>query len=539
LYGFGPTIPPAVKEQMQEPVDFDDAEAAATELMRRQALMRRNLVMAGDNLAIAQERDTLRYAQVRDGQYLPRVRVFQEGDYVYLRPATMACEHMKGSGLTLGVEPRKLRVLKAGPDGSVELIGRDGKRMTVNASNLTLCHLPDIDGAIDLTLAQVDDDLECEGCGSPHHEADMLLCDNCLEGWHIWCLTPPLQQVPPEEEPWLCAKCKAAGVTEEDIQERQLASALNQEQEGRQRAFKRANNPSAVQQRKDARDAAMQGRLVRRLLPDGEELWGRIFYRGNTEGHRPYLVVYQDGSQEICGNQAVAKRPGWLLPEGALLPTDVIVPSPSTAAAAGVMLTTAAAENPAAQYKCPWPYSWHPGEGRSLLKPKFAVLEAINSSLESGAGGRPPTVEDLHAHVHVQVRELLKSLDLPRGLRYLDPFAGDGMMVETLRGLGIEPVTSDQHRGFWSLQSSPLNPDLYDLVKPDIVISAVSDEQFRRFWAPVVRRCAAYSAAIVWLVAGGPGRARKGCQTQRDGAVRCVYRLVLQDPGVAQLDGRC
>jgi hypothetical protein len=83
LYGVGPTIPPAVKEQLEQPVDFDDAEAAATELVSRQALMRKNLVMAGENLAIAQERDTLRYAQVRDGQYLPRVRVFQEGDYVY------------------------------------------------------------------------------------------------------------------------------------------------------------------------------------------------------------------------------------------------------------------------------------------------------------------------------------------------------------------------------------------------------------------------------------------------------------------------
>jgi hypothetical protein len=538
LYGFGPTIPPAVREQMQEPVDFDDAEAAATELMRRQALMRRNLVIAGDNLAIAQERDTLRYAQVRDGQYLPRVRTFQEGDYVYLRPATMACEHMKGSGLTLGVEPRKLRVLKARPDGSVELIGRDGKRMTVNASNLTLCHLPDIDGTIDLTLAQVDEDLACEGCGSPHHEADMLLCDNCLEGWHIWCLTPPLQRVPPEEEPWLCAKCKAAGVTEADIQERRLASALNQEEEGRHRAFRRANNPSAVQQRKDARDAAMQGRLVRKLLPGGEELWGRIFYRGNIEGHRPYLVVYQDGSEEICGNQAVAKRPGWLLPEGTLLPSDVNIPSPNAAtAAAGAVLATATAGDPEARYKCPWPYSWCPGVNRSLKEPNIAILESANSSLAQGAVVRPPTTEGLH--VHVQVRELLESLRLPRGMRYLDPFAGNGLMVEALKGLGVKPVTSDQNRGVWDFQASPLNPDLYDLVKPDIVISLVTEDQLRRFWAPVLRRCLAYSAAIVWLVTGASRRARGSCQTERHGQERCVYKLILHDPGVMLLDGSC
>jgi hypothetical protein len=173
-----------------------------------------------------------------------------------------------------------------------------------------------------------------------------------------------------------------------------------------------------MQQRKDARNAAMQIRLVRKLLPGGEELWGRIFYRGNTEGHRPYLVVYQDGSEEICGNQAVAKRPGWLLPEGTLLPSDVNIPSPSAAAAA--VLATATAGDPAARYKCPWPYSWCPGVDRSPKEPNFAVLELINSSLAQGAEGRPSTSEGLH--VQVQVRELLESLRLPREKRYLDPF---------------------------------------------------------------------------------------------------------------------
>jgi hypothetical protein len=514
LYGLGPTIPPAVKERLEEPVDFDDAEAAATELVHRQALMRRNLVIAGENLAIAQERDTLRYAQVRDGQYLPRVRVFQEGDYVYLKPATRVCEHMKGSGLTLDVEPRKLRVVSTKPDGSVELIGRDGRRMTVNASNLTLCHLPDMDGTIDMTLAYVDDDLLCEGCGSPHHDADMLVCDNCLEGWHIWCLTPPLSSVPPEEEPWLCDRCKAAGVTEADIVDRQLASALNQEEEERRKVVKRAFNPTAAQKRADARNAAMDGRLVRKALPGGEELWGRIRYRGNADGRKPYLVVYQDGSEEICGNHAVAKRPGWVLPEGTQLPHGVRIPVPSESA---VVLAAASGVT-----SCPWPF----GE---LWKSASSSLGACIGRFEpaEGSGG---CQQDVLASV--SDRELLllvESLGLPRGLRYLDPFAGEGHMAKALRAIGLEPVTSDKSRGVWHLQTSPLNRDLYELVKPDIVISVVSEEQAGRFWTPLLARCTATTLIFVVACQKLPCGAAGGCKSKRSNDW-CALELLVHDP---------
>lgn len=39
----------------------------------------------------------------------------------------------------------------------------------------------------------------------------MLLCDNCDNGWHTYCLTPPLDEVP--EGAWLCPDCIAAGMT--------------------------------------------------------------------------------------------------------------------------------------------------------------------------------------------------------------------------------------------------------------------------------------------------------------------------------------
>lgn len=455
--------------------------------------------------------------------------MFQEGDYVYLKPAARVCEHMKGSGLVLDVEPRKLRVVKAKRDGTVELIGRDGGRMTVNASNLTLCHLPDIDGTIDLSMAYVEDDLACEGCHSPYHEADMLVCDNCLEGWHIWCLTPPLDKVPPEEEPWLCEKCKAAGVTEADIQDRQLTSALNQEEEARQRAFKRAYNPSAVQKRRDVRNAAMQGRLVRKVLADGEQLWGMVHYRGNTDGRRPYLVVYQDGSEEVCGNHAVAKRPGWLMPEGVALPSGVMIPEPSSAALGAVLAGAAiAARQKVRAY--PWPFG---SDLRGSRECEGAVLPTFE--LEAGARAVLQVRETVRTGVNFeaeggQLLRLLRSLNLPRGLRYLDPFAGEGHMVRSLKALGVEPVTSDRTRGEWHLQASPLNRDLYGLVKPDVVISLVTEEQAGRFWAPLLRRCSSAAAAIVLAVRVS---SQKRAAANDDGGRKkkgCAYKLLVHDP---------
>lgn len=502
LYGLGPTIPPAVKERLEEPVDFDDAEAAATELLHRQALMQKNLIMAGNNLAIAQERDTLCYAQVRDGQYLPRLRVFNTGDYVYLKPAARACEHMKGSGLTLDVEPRKLRVVSSRPDGSVELVGRDGRRMVVNASNLTLCHLPDMDGTIDLRLALVDDDLACESCRSPHHKADMLVCDNCSEGWHIWCLTPPLAEVPPEDVPWLCPKCKAAGVSEADMQERQLASAFNQEEEGRRRVVKRTYNPTALQQHRDALNAAMQGRLVRKALPGGEQLRGMLHYRGKADGRRPYLVVYQDGSEEVWGNHAVAKRPGWLQAEGTQLPFGVTVPPPSQM---GAQLAAAQGVG-----NCHWPHVALADEE-----------EGPSCALELGMAQQDKGPARRRELLHV-----LESLNLPRGLRYLDPFAGYGSVISAVEALGIKPVSSDQNRGFWDLQASPLNQELYNVAKPDMVVALLDQGQFRRFSALLLRRCSL--VAVVLLVAE-PERSCGGNEAREDGKTY-VLRAWIRDP---------
>jgi hypothetical protein len=47
-------------------------------------------------------------------------------------------------------------------------------------------------------------DLMCVVCERPDDEPNMLVCD-CKKGYHIYCLSPPLEKVP--EDDWKCPKC--------------------------------------------------------------------------------------------------------------------------------------------------------------------------------------------------------------------------------------------------------------------------------------------------------------------------------------------
>ncbi|KAL6873999.1 hypothetical protein ACP4OV_014081 [Aristida adscensionis] len=48
-------------------------------------------------------------------------------------------------------------------------------------------------------------DQVCEQCNSGLHGDVMLLCDRCDKGWHLYCLSPPLERVPPGN--WYCSDC--------------------------------------------------------------------------------------------------------------------------------------------------------------------------------------------------------------------------------------------------------------------------------------------------------------------------------------------
>ncbi|KAG9133981.1 hypothetical protein Leryth_004685 [Lithospermum erythrorhizon] len=49
------------------------------------------------------------------------------------------------------------------------------------------------------------DDVYCEECGSGEHEDELLLCDKCDNGFHLFCLKPVLVSIP--KGSWFCKAC--------------------------------------------------------------------------------------------------------------------------------------------------------------------------------------------------------------------------------------------------------------------------------------------------------------------------------------------
>ncbi|PRP77672.1 hypothetical protein PROFUN_00533 [Planoprotostelium fungivorum] len=49
------------------------------------------------------------------------------------------------------------------------------------------------------------EETHCTKCESAEDDSQMLLCDRCNRGYHLYCLDPPLSAIP--EEDWFCPKC--------------------------------------------------------------------------------------------------------------------------------------------------------------------------------------------------------------------------------------------------------------------------------------------------------------------------------------------
>uniref|UniRef100_A0A7S4B6B0 PHD-type domain-containing protein n=1 Tax=Chrysotila carterae TaxID=13221 RepID=A0A7S4B6B0_CHRCT len=49
-------------------------------------------------------------------------------------------------------------------------------------------------------------DIACQVCHSPERADQMLLCDQCDDGYHMQCLTPRMDAIPDNE--WFCPKCR-------------------------------------------------------------------------------------------------------------------------------------------------------------------------------------------------------------------------------------------------------------------------------------------------------------------------------------------
>ena len=96
----------------------------------------------------------------------------------------------------IATHPGVLQVSEVRSAGVLVLRGSDGVRITEQVKNVAHCSVPVLDLVVDTGLVERVEPIHCQQCGRRSGEANMMLCDVCNVGYHIWCLTPPLDIVP-------------------------------------------------------------------------------------------------------------------------------------------------------------------------------------------------------------------------------------------------------------------------------------------------------------------------------------------------------
>jgi hypothetical protein len=199
MHGRQPLMMGAVAKQLLgEPIDFDKPEQWVRACEQRAQVLRRDMPLALGNLLAAQHRDQRRYEHVRRAGYQPRERKFAAGDLVYLR-------RQPADSTDVSVSRGAYKVHQVKANGRMVLLGADGTVFKEHMENCAPCHNPNIDTTADPTLTTVPASHPCQVCRSAGDEGTMLLCDSCLEGWHMGCLEPALRAVPAGV--WLCPHC--------------------------------------------------------------------------------------------------------------------------------------------------------------------------------------------------------------------------------------------------------------------------------------------------------------------------------------------
>jgi hypothetical protein len=151
-----------------------------------------------ENLSIAQHRDTLWYAHTWGDSYKPKVRQFDVGDFVYL-------QRQPNDTLDTSSDYTILRIKAIRPSGVLELQGVNKCTIQDHSKNCAPYHLPNLDPTI-ITLTRIPPlDYPCQVCQRTDDANQMLLCDNCNGGYHLFCLKPKLIQILTKN--WHCSSC--------------------------------------------------------------------------------------------------------------------------------------------------------------------------------------------------------------------------------------------------------------------------------------------------------------------------------------------
>ena len=145
--------------------------------------------LAMRNLAIAQQRDRHQYFRVHSGNWARAKPRFHRRQFVYVKRQTEGTLDVK-------THPQILRITQIRPLGYIQLQGKDSRRIWEQMANISPCSLGIQDDEIDVSRFNSADPTFCRQCGSRKDERNIILCDDCNDGYHIYCLCPPLPNVP-------------------------------------------------------------------------------------------------------------------------------------------------------------------------------------------------------------------------------------------------------------------------------------------------------------------------------------------------------
>jgi PHD zinc finger-containing protein len=199
----------------KEVMDFKSLEASASELLKRAKLAKELRIQVAENLRLAHARNAARFKALRSGLYQPKIHHFEVGDFVFI---TSPEDQVPGGALGIPLRDEILKVVDVRSTGVLVLQNQGGRTFDKHVEHCVPCNLSNVEGTIHPELIKPSWKYPCHVCGDHKQGAKMLLCDGCNLGFHTFCLTPPLDEVP--DGMWLCPTCTTAGVTPQQVEDR-------------------------------------------------------------------------------------------------------------------------------------------------------------------------------------------------------------------------------------------------------------------------------------------------------------------------------
>jgi hypothetical protein len=177
----GPEL--AQKYMLGKPIDDGKPGQSVRACVQRAQVLRREMPLALGNLLAAQHRDQRWEVRAREESGVPAAGAEICGGRLGL-PGVYLCRQPVDS-TDVSVSRGAYKVHQVGANGRLMLLGADKTVFKEHMENCAPCHNPNIETTVDPTLTTVPASHLCQVCRSAGDEGTMLLCDSCLEGWHM------------------------------------------------------------------------------------------------------------------------------------------------------------------------------------------------------------------------------------------------------------------------------------------------------------------------------------------------------------------